>query len=117
MPHVDPAVSSGSSPTPKLRSKKSAAPVSPISNPAPTIPLRSRHALTVPQAAVYLSVTNWWIEELIRNGKIPFRTLDNGSNESVRLLDCDDLDLVLTSTPKQRVLRIEKGTAITECAA
>jgi hypothetical protein len=96
--------------------RKTAAPVLPISNPAPTI-LRSRHALTVPQAAVYLSVTNWWIEELIRNGRVAFRELDNGSNSSVRLLDADDLDVILASTPKQRVLRIENGRAVTEKAA
>src|SRR5258708_2441220 len=96
--------------------RKAAETVSPISNPAPTI-LRSRHALPVPDAARYLGVTNWFVEELVRNGLLPFRELNNGSNSSPRLLDADDLDSFLVSQPKQRVLRIENGKAVTEKAA
>src|SRR6266481_6146876 len=97
--------------------RKAAAPVSPISNTAPTIPLRSRHALPVPDAARYLGVTNWFVEELVRNGIVPFRELDNGSNSSPRLLDADDLDAYLASQPKQRITEIVKGVAKTERAA
>lgn len=98
--------------------KSVAATVSPISAPAtPLTPLKSRHSLNIPQAADYLSVSRWWIEELIRNGKIAFRVLNNGSNDSVRLLDAGDLDEFLLSTPKQRITEIVKGKALTERTA
>jgi hypothetical protein len=116
--HKNEFSSSGTSPTRGARRRKPAAPVTPISNPAPpTIPLRSRHALPIPDAARYLGLTNWFVEEAVRNGLLPFRILSNGSNESVRLLSADDLDAFLASTPKQRITKIVGGKAITEKAA
>jgi excisionase family DNA binding protein len=65
--------------------------------------LRSRHALRIPEAAEYIGATNWFIEELVRNGEIPFR--DYGK---YRTLDADDLDAWIQEQPKKRM----KGNAI-----
>jgi excisionase family DNA binding protein len=65
--------------------------------------LRSRHALRIPQAAEYIGATNWFVEELVRNGEIPFR--DYGK---YRTLDADDLDAWVQRQPKKRM----KGNAI-----
>lgn len=87
--HVDPATSSGTSPT-----------------------LRSRNALRVVDAATYFGCAPWFIEELIRDGEIPFRKLGK-----FRVFDADDLESWLARQPKVRVVRIEDGKAITERAA
>ena len=69
----------------------------------PTIPpFRSRLALTVPEAALYTCTSNWFVEELIRSGVIPFRVLGKH-----RVLDADDLDTWIASQPKQRGNGIE----------
>ena len=71
----------------------------------PTIPsFRSRHALTVPEAAIYTCTSNWFVEEeLIRTGVVPFRVLGKH-----RVLDADDLDTWIESQPKQRGNGIEE---------
>lgn len=101
--------------------KKPAAPVTPISNPAPASPpFRSRHALTTPEAALYAGVTPFFIEELTRGGEIPFRELalaDGTISGKGRVYDADDLDAWIVRQPKQRVIEIRNGRAITEKAA
>jgi excisionase family DNA binding protein len=54
--------------------------------------------LRIPQAAEYIGATNWFIEELVRNGEIPFR--DYGK---YRTLDADDLDAWVQRQPKKRM--------------
>ena len=69
---------------------------------------------------MYAGVTPFFIEELTRGGEIPFRELalaDGTISGKGRVYDADDLDAWIQSQPKQRVLRIEKGKAITERAA
>jgi len=73
--HVDPAIASGTSPT-----------------------FVSRHALRVPQAAKYIGATNFFVEELIRNGEIPFRDYSEA-----RTVDADDLDAWILQQPKKRL--------------
>jgi excisionase family DNA binding protein len=68
-----------------------------------TPPVRSRHCLSVPEAAAYLCSSNWHIEELIRCGEIPFRQIAKH-----RVLDADDLDTWIESQPKQRGNGIEE---------
>lgn len=87
--HVNPAVSSGTSPT-----------------------LRSRHALSIPSAASYLSCSCWYIEELLRNGEVPFRQLGK-----FRVIDSDDLESWLARQSKVRITRIVNGKTFTEKAA
>ena len=60
--------------------------------------LVSRHALPVPLAAKYAGITNFRIEELIRNGEISFR--DYGQ---ARVVDADDLDEWIRRQPKKRI--------------
>lgn len=83
--------------------KKSVAPISPISAPA-TPPLRSRHALRVPDAAEYIGATNWFVEELIRNGEIPFREYGK-----YRTLSADDLDAWIVRQPRKRITSTTNG--------
>lgn len=85
--HVDPAVSSGTSPT------------------------RSRHALRIPDAADYIGASCWYVEELVRNGELPFRELGK-----FRVLDADDLESWLARQPKQRIVKIVNGKTFTERA-
>jgi excisionase family DNA binding protein len=65
-------------------------------------PLRSRHSFRIPEAAEYISGTNWLVEELIRNGEIPFREIGK-----YRTLDADDLDAWIKSQPKRRIVQIK----------
>ena len=62
-------------------------------------PLRSRHALRIPEAAEFIGATNWFVEELIRNGEVPFR--DYGK---YRTLDTDDLDAWIKNQPKRLII-------------
>jgi excisionase family DNA binding protein len=66
--------------------------------PAASARLRSRHSLRISEAAEYVSGTNWLIEELIRNGEIPFREIGR-----YRTLDADDLDEWIIRQPKKRL--------------
>jgi hypothetical protein len=101
--------------------RQAAAPVSPISNPAPIPPPhRSRHALSTVEAALYAGVKPFFIEELTRGGEIPFRelTLKDGTvSGGGRVYDVDDLDAWIVRQPKQRVVEIKNGKAVTEKAA
>jgi excisionase family DNA binding protein len=72
--------------------------VAPVVASAHTPPLRSRHSLRIPEAAEYISGTNWLVEELIRNGEIPFREIGK-----YRTLDADDLDAWIMRQPKRRI--------------
>jgi excisionase family DNA binding protein len=58
--------------------------------------------LRIPEAAEYISGTNWLLEELIRNGEIPFREIGK-----YRTLDADDLDAWIKSQPKRRIVQIK----------
>lgn len=60
--------------------------------------LVSRHALPVPLAAKYIGVTNFRLEELIRNGEIRFR--DYGQ---ARVVDADDLDEWVRRQPRKQI--------------
>jgi excisionase family DNA binding protein len=60
----------------------------------------SRHALRVPQAAEYVGGTNWFVEELIRNGEIEFREYGK-----YRTLDADDLDEWIKKQQKKRIVQ------------
>jgi hypothetical protein len=93
--------------------RKSAVPIS-VPNPATTAtpPFRSRHALRIPDAAIYIGATPFYVEELIRAGELPFREYSK-----YRTLDADDLDAWIQRQPKVRVLKIENGKAVTERAA
>jgi excisionase family DNA binding protein len=71
----------------------------PKSHNASPPPLISRHALRIPQAAQFVGGTPWLIEELIRNGEIPFRVIGK-----YRVLDADDLDAWLQAQPKRRIM-------------
>jgi excisionase family DNA binding protein len=71
------------------------------------MPLRSRHSLRIPEAAEYVSGTNWLIEELIRNGEIPFREIGR-----YRTLDADDLDAWLKKQPKQWASEVKKISVV-----
>jgi excisionase family DNA binding protein len=74
--------------------------VAPAAASAHTPPLRSRHSLRIPEAAEYISGTNWLVEELIRNGEIPFREIGK-----YRTLDADDLDAWIMRQPKRRIVQ------------
>ena len=71
-----------------------------VSSPA----LVSRHALRVPLAALYIGVTNFFMEEMIRNGEVPFR--DYGQ---ARVVDADDLDEWVQRQPKKRINPLTKA--------
>lgn len=86
--HVEPAISAGVSP-----------------------PLCSRHCLRIPDAAVYISASNWFVEELIRNG-FPFREFGK-----YRTLDADDLDAWVLRQEKKRITKIVSGKTFTERVA
>ena len=75
-----------------MASKKAERDVAPTS----TLPV-SRHSLGIRRAAYYLDATPWFVEELIRDGAIPFRQV--GPH---RVLDADDLDAWLLAQPKLR---------------
>lgn len=101
--------------------RKPAAPVTPISNPAPIPPpLRSRHALSTVEAAAYISCAPFFVEELTRGGEIPFRELalaDGTISGKGRVYDADDLDAWIVRQPKLRITEIVRGVAKTEKAA
>ena len=64
---------------------------------SPTIPLFLRpRALRPPAAADYLGTTPGNIEQLMRDGVLPFRVLGQ-----VRVIAIEDLDQYLDSLPKQ----------------
>lgn len=50
------------------------------------MPAPARRLLRIKVTADYLSCTNWWMEEALRNGIIPFRTLGKR-----RVIDVKDL--------------------------
>lgn len=83
--------------TQKNEKKKKQRPLAPI-------PV-SRHALRPDQAAVYIGASPFFVEELIRNGEIPFRDFAQG-----RVVDADDLDVWLSKQPKY-VIRNKVQTA------
>jgi excisionase family DNA binding protein len=56
--------------------------------------------MRIPEAAQFIGATNWFVEELIRNGEVPFR--DYGK---YRTLDADDLDAWIKSQPKRRIVQ------------
>jgi excisionase family DNA binding protein len=63
----------------------------------PTIPLFLRpRALRPPAAADYLGTTPGQIEQLMRDGVLPFRVLGQ-----VRVIAIEDLDAYLDSLPRQ----------------
>jgi hypothetical protein len=51
------------------------------------IPFIAPRLLSVPLAALYISGTNWYVEELLRSGDLPYRV----SGKS-RVIDRADLD-------------------------
>jgi len=51
------------------------------------IPSITPRLLRVPQAAQYLGATNWCVEELVRNDKLPFIVVGK-----YRVIDVQDLD-------------------------
>lgn len=55
--------------------------------PTPAAPSIVPRLLRIPQAAQYLGATNWCVEELVRDGKIPFLTVGK-----YRVIDIRDLD-------------------------
>jgi excisionase family DNA binding protein len=64
---------------------------------SPTVPLFLRpRALRPPAAADYLGTTPGNIEQLMRDGVLPFRVLGQ-----VRVIAIEDLDAYLDSLPKQ----------------
>lgn len=88
--HVDPAVSSGTSPT-----------------------FRTHHALNSAEAEKFLGgVTAWYFEEQVRAGNIPFKQLGDR-----RVFDADDLEVFLASQPKVRITKITDGKITTRVAA
>lgn len=102
--------------------RKTVAAVSPISVPTtpPVPPLRSRHALRVPEAAAYAGTTPFFIECATRDGSLPFREIslrDGTVSGGGRLYSTEDLDAWVESMPKQRVVEIKNGKAVTEKAA
>src|SRR5258707_12305449 len=98
--------------------KKTSAPVTPISNPAPIPPpFRSHHALSTVQAAEYIGATPYFVECLTRDGSIPFRELalaDGTISGKGRVYDADDLDAWIVRQPKLRITEIVRGVAKTE---
>lgn len=67
------------------------------SSTSPGVPLFLRpRALRPPAAADYLGTTPGFIEQLFREGKLPFRLLGQ-----VRVVAVEDLDQYLDSLPKQ----------------
>jgi hypothetical protein len=71
--------------------------LSQTSGTSPTIPLFLRpRALRPPAAADYLGTTPGNIEQLMRDGILPFRVLGQ-----VRVIAIEDLDAYLDSLPKQ----------------
>jgi excisionase family DNA binding protein len=64
--------------------------------PSPATPSITPRLLSVPLAAVYLSATNFFVEELCRSGEIPY--LQNGKG---RVIDIRDLDKWIDKQKKQ----------------
>jgi hypothetical protein len=52
---------------------------------------------SIPQAVDYCAAKNWWIEERLRSGEMPFRKTGH------RVLSSDDLDALVQSLPLQRL--------------
>jgi hypothetical protein len=60
------------------------------------VPSITPRLLSVPLAAIYLSGTNWYVEEILRSGELPYRVSGKG-----RVIDIADLDAWIDKQPKQ----------------
>jgi excisionase family DNA binding protein len=56
--------------------------------------------LRIPEAALYVGGTNWFIEELVRNGKLPFLIVGK-----YRVIDIRDLDAWIDAEKKAQFAR------------
>ena len=60
--------------------------------------------LTIPEAAIYLGATNWFVEEACRAGELPSRILGRR-----RVLDVRDLDNWIDAQPLAQPIRSPKN--------
>lgn len=73
------------------------------SPPLPFVPIPSlpRRMLTIPEAAIYIGATDWFVEEACRTTKLPSRIIGQR-----RVLDLYDLDQYIDALPfERRVVR------------
>ena len=75
------------------------APARKASNQLSVVPLIHPRLLGIPEAAVYISGTNWFVEELVRNNEIPAIVIGKG-----RRIDIRDLDAWIESEKERQAV-------------
>ena len=63
---------------------------------SPLVVSISPRLLAIPTAAAYIGATNWFVEELLRSGELPFLIVGKH-----RVIDIQDLDFWVSKQKKQ----------------